>query len=140
VRAYRAALDRYTAIRPALFAYEKGVRPVMSGFDGLVPVFQAVREERYTAYERLERAGVRLGDYADALQAVDPPPDLADVHATLISAVQMAFHAVTRRRLAVASGSRVVAAEASSAAAGAMLLAAQARETLVARLYPPKIQ
>jgi hypothetical protein len=33
-----------------------------------------------------------------------------------------------------------VAREASSAAAGAQLLAAQARETLVVRLFPPKIQ
>jgi hypothetical protein len=35
---------------------------------------------------------------------------------------------------------KIVDQEASSAAAGAMLLAAQAREQLVARLYPPKIQ
>ncbi len=50
VRSYRAALDRYTAIRPRLLAYERAVRPVMSGFDGLVPVFNAVRDTRYTAY------------------------------------------------------------------------------------------
>lgn len=140
VRSYRAALDHYTAIRPRLLAYERAVRPVMSGFDGLVPVFTAVRDTRYTAYERLVRAGVRLAGFADALQGVEPPPDLADVHATLISAIRMASHAMTRRRLSVASGSQSVAAEASSAAAGALLLAAQARDELVARLYPPKIQ
>ena len=74
------------------------------------------------------RAGVRLAGFADALQGVEPPPDLADVHATLISAIRMASHAMTRRRLSVASGSQSVAAEASSAAAGALLLAAQARD------------
>jgi hypothetical protein len=140
VKSYREAMDRYVAIRPVLFAYERAVRPVMSGLDGLAPVFTAVRDDRYSAYERLERAGARLSTFAEALQAIDPPPDLSDVHATLLSAVRMALHAVTRRRLAVASGSRTVVAEASSAAAGALLLAAQARETLVVRLYPPKIQ
>ena len=139
-RSYRAALDRYAAIRPRLLAYERAVRPIMSGLDGLLPILNAVRDARFTAYERLERAGARLANYSEALQDVDPPADLADVHATLLSALHMAFHGVSRRRLSVASGSRVVAAEASSAAAGAMILAAQARQDLVARLYPPKIQ
>jgi hypothetical protein len=42
--------------------------------------------------------------------------------------------------LALAIQSKVVDDEASSAAAGAMLLAGQAREQLVVRLYPPKLQ
>lgn len=140
VRSYRAALDRYAAVRPSLLAYERAVRPIMSGFDGLVPVFNAIRDVRFTAYERLERASVRLANFTDALQEIAPPADLADVHSTLVSALRMAAHGVSRRRLSAASGSKVVAAEASSAAAGALLLAGQAREQLVARLYPPKIQ
>jgi hypothetical protein len=139
VRTYREALARYTVVRPSLLAYERAVRPVMSGFDGLLPVFMAVRDNRYTAYERLVIAGTRLSGFAEAVQEVAPPSDLADVHASLLSALRMAYHAVSRGRLAAASGSKVVAAEASSAAAGAMLLAAQARAELVARLYPPKI-
>ncbi len=140
VRTYRAALDHYALVRGSLLAYERAVRPLMSGFDGLVPVFNAVRDGRFTAYARLERAGSRLKGFIAALQRVAPPADLADVHATLLSALRMADHGVARRRLSSASGSRAVEAEASSAAAGAMLLAAQAREQLVARLYPPKIQ
>ena len=56
VRSYRAALDHYTAIRPRLLAYERAVRPVMSGFDGLVPVFTAVRDD---AVHGVRAAGAR---------------------------------------------------------------------------------
>lgn len=139
-RTYRAAVEHYAAVRGGLLAYERAVRPTMSGFDGLTPVFTAIRDIKYTAYERLERAGTRLRDLMAALDALTPPPDLVDVHATLVSALRMADHACARRRLSVALRSQPVAEEASSAAAGALLLAAQAREQLVSRLYPPKIQ
>ena len=112
----------------------------MSGFDGLLPVFTAVKEDRFTAYERLVRSEERLTGFIDTLDLVAPPAELADVQATLMSSLRMARHAVSRRKVAAASGSKTVAAEASSAAAGAMLLAEQARAQLVARLYPPKVQ
>jgi hypothetical protein len=140
VRAHRTALDRYLAIRSTLLAYERNVRPVMSGFDGLIPIFAALKDDRFTAYERLVRSEERIAGFIEALDLVAAPAELADVHATLMSSLRMASHAVARRRLASASGSQAVAAEASSAAAGAMLLAEQARAQLVARLYPPKIQ
>ena len=140
VRSYRAALDHYFAIRSTLLGYERNVRPVMSGFDGLAPIFSAVKEERYTAYERLVKCDDRLHTLIEALDMVQAPAELADIHATLMSSLRMASHAVGRRRVAVASGSRTAAAEASSAAAGALLLAEQARAQLVARLYPPEIQ
>jgi hypothetical protein len=139
-RNYHEALERYTAVRRSLLDYERAVRPTMSGFDGLMPVLLAVRDGRYTAYERLVKSGVRLKGFLEALEQVSPPSELADVQSTFISAIRMADHACTRRRLAVATMNKIVDQEASSAAAGAMLLAAQAREQLVARLYPPKIQ
>ena len=140
VRSYRESLDHYLKIRSTLLAYERNVRPIMSGFDGLVPVFTAVKEDRFTAYERLVRAEERIAGFTEALDLVAPPGELADVQATLMSSLRMANRAIARRRVAAASGSKSAAAEASSAAAGAMLLAEQARGQLVARLYPPKIQ
>lgn len=139
-RTYRASLEHYTAVRGSLLAYERAIRPTMSGFDGLAPVFMAIRDIRYTAYERLERAGSRLKELIAGLETVPPPTDLVDVQATLLSALRMADHACDRRRLSIALRSQVVAEEASSAAAGAILLAGQARDQLVSRLYPPRIQ
>src|SRR5262249_12083956 len=72
-RTYRRAVEHYTAVRGTLLAYERNIRPTMSGFDGLVPVFTAIRDDRYTAYERLERAGVRLKELIANLESVTPP-------------------------------------------------------------------
>jgi hypothetical protein len=113
---------------------------VLSGLDGLRPVLTAVEEMRSTAYARLEAASDRLARLRALAGRVTPPDGLTDVHATFLSALHLAEQACARRRLAVATTSMPVAREASSAAAGAQLLAAQARETLVVRLFPPKIQ
>ena len=138
-RAHRLALDRYTQVRRVLLEYERTMRPTMSGFDGLMPILKAVEEQRFTAYERLEAAAARLRAFQGTTRAVTPPEDLADVHATLLSALQMAEHAVSRRRLAASTENDTFNREASSAAAGAIMLAGLAREQLVARLYPPKL-
>jgi len=139
-RAYREKLDHYALVRGSLLAYERTMRPTMSGFDGLSPVFSALRDTRFTAYERLERTSARLLGFRSTVKTVQPPTDLVDVHASFESAVQMADYAVARRKLAVSTGNEAYDREASAAAAGAMMLASLAREQLVARLYPPKIQ
>ena len=139
-RTHRAALDRYAHVRGSLLQYERTVRPVMSGLDGLTPVFTALREMHYMAYDRLLQTTGRIAAFRTSLDAIAPPADLADVHATLDSALKMASYAVGRRRLAMSIMSEVIDKEASSAAAGALMLSGLAREQLIARLYPPKIK
>lgn len=138
-RTRRDALVRYRRLRPVFLGYERTMRPSMSGLDGLMPVLKALEDFRFTAYDRLERAEARLKALQATTRAVTPPEDLADVHATFLSALQMAEHAVARRRLSASTGNDTFNREASSAAAGAIMLAGLAREQLVARLYPPKI-
>ncbi len=139
-RAYRAALDHYEAVRPALLGYERRVRPVLSGIDGLRPVIEAVREMRFTAYDRLLTAANRIAGLQELLESITPPEDLSDVHATLTSAVHLAREGIARRRVAAATTTSASGREAASAAAGALLLFQQARSDLVARLFPPKPQ
>ena len=66
------------------------VRPTLSGFDGLVPVFNADPRQPVhglrTARTR-RRAPERIHRRA---RGREPPTDLADVHATLVSALRMA--------------------------------------------------
>ena len=138
-RAYRLALDHYAYARRGRLDYEKRVRPTMSGFDGLRPMLEAIRDMRGTPFERLTIAYDRLRSFAADLARVTPPTDLADVHATLASSVHMAVEACERRRRAVIVASLADARDASSAAAGAVLLADQARERLIGRLFPPRI-
>jgi hypothetical protein len=138
-KAYRLALDHYAYARRGRLDYEKRVRTAMSGFDGLRPMLEAIRDMRGTPFERLTIAYERLRSFAADLARVTPPNDLADVHATLSSSVHMAVEACERRRRAVIVASLSDARDASSAAAGAVLLADQARESLVRRLFPPRI-
>ena len=137
---HRKALDHYAEVRQSLLDYERAARAPMVTFDGLTPVFLAIREVRYTAYERLERANARMKTALASFSRLAPPPDLVDVHATLQSAFRLAEYACARRRLAAATVNESIAKEASAAVAGAMLLFEQAHTQLVARLYPPKIQ
>lgn len=139
-KAYRLALDHYAYARRGRLDYERRVRASMSGFDGLRPVLQAIRDMHGTAYWRLSQTLDRLKAVEADLALVKAPEDLMDVHTTLLSSVHMALEACERRRRAVIVESLPDARDASSAAAGALLLGDQARATLVARLFPPRIE
>ena len=137
-RIRRLELEHYAYVRRDLFAYEQRVRSALSTLDGLKSVIEFIRDMKSMAFERLEQANKRLQWLATDLATVKPPPDLAQAHGTLVSAVHMAVQAASRRRMAVVATDMNLAREASSAAAGAELLIAQTRELLVKRLYPPK--
>jgi hypothetical protein len=137
-RAHRLALDHYAYVRASLLAYERRIRPALSGLDGLRPVLQHIRDMRSMAFERIETAVTRLESFDRDADAVVPPADLESAHATLVSAIRMAREAVSRRRLAVVTNNVTADREASAAAAGALLLADRTRENLVAGLFPPR--
>lgn len=137
-RLRRLELEHYAYVRRDLFVYEQRVRTALSTLDGLKPVIGFIRDMQSMAFERLEQANKRLQWLATDLATVKPPPDLAQVHGTLVSAVHMAVQAASRRRMAVVATDMNLAREASTAAAGAELLISQARELLVKRLFPPK--
>jgi hypothetical protein len=71
---------------------------------------------------------------------VTPPEDLAAAHALLISAVQMAGNAAKIRREAALAGDMTRAWNASSAAAGALMLEAKARADIEAIMRPPQVK
>jgi hypothetical protein len=139
-RRHRRALDHYAAVRKSLLEYERRVRGVMSGLDGVGPILAHIRDGRYSSYDRLVGAAARIAQLSTDLAAIEPPADLADVHATLRSAIHMAAEACSRRRLAITTTSEDLQREASAAAAGSILLAGHSRDQMVIRLYPPKIQ
>ena len=80
----------------------------------------------------------RARQAARQLRGVIPPPDLAPIHALFQSACQMAGAAVETRFKAIASGDMATAWNASSAAAGSLMLLAQARDELERYLVPPR--
>lgn len=138
-RAFRQALGEYARQRTSIRAYGARVKPIFSAFAGATPMITAVRELHPATRQQLAATELRLRRIQQQAQALRPPRLLAPTHATLVSALRMAREALTRREL---DGSQTPLAPgpAASAAAGALLLAQQARADLAVRLRPPAIQ
>ncbi len=71
---------------------------------------------------------------------IAPPDELAAAHALFASAVQMASNAALTRRRASLANNMDLAWNASSAAAGALMLGARARTDILALLRPPQLR
>ena len=139
-REHRLALDHYRFVRASLLAYERQVRPVLLGLERLGGVLRQVRRQASVDVQRLEDGIRSLSTMLSDLEKISAPDDVAPVHAMLASALQMAREACRHRRLAVVTSKMSYAQDASAAAAGALMLTEQARQTLVQRLSPPAIQ
>jgi hypothetical protein len=85
----------------------------------------------------IEGAVAQIIDQAGALV---PPPEFSAAQALLISAVQMAGNAGRIRREAIVSEDMARAWDASSAAAGALMLGARARTDMQNLLRPPQLR
>ena len=72
--------------------------------------------------------------------AVPPPDELAAAHALLVSAVQLAGNAASIRRQAILAGDMARAWDASSAAAGALMLGARARADIQTLVRQPQLR
>ena len=134
----RLALDHYEFARAGLLEYERRMRPTLAGLDGLRSVLEYIRDMKTMQFDRVETAIARLTRFMTTVDAITPPDDLAGIHATFVSAVRMARDACERRRLAVVTNKIQTDREASSAAAGALLLTEEGKRGLVASLYPPR--
>ena len=72
--------------------------------------------------------------------AIAPPDEFAAAHALLISAVQLAGNAAQIRREATLASDMTRAWDASSAAAGALMLGARARSDIQSLLRLPQLR
>ena len=73
-------------------------------------------------------------------RTIAPPAELRAAHALLVSAVQLAGNAGQIRREATLAEDIARAWDASSAAAGALMLGARARTDLRSLLRPPQLR
>ena len=79
----------------------------------------------------------KLTRSARKLSQVDPPPDMAGSHALVRSAWELAENAFRLRIESVAGNNVEVARQASSAAAGALMLYERARADQLAQMAQP---
>jgi hypothetical protein len=84
--------------------------------------------------------GDRLAIHAKELHVLAVPDELKAAHALLMSAVNLADRAVKTRRQAAVSGELQFAWDASSAAAGSIMLLDRAKEDLEAAVRLPELR
>ena len=139
-RQLQQARARFARRAPALRRYRLAIRAPMDQFAQLKPSLEAVKALSGSApgtLGALQRSVARILTQASAIV---PPEELAAAHALLITAVQLAGTAAQIRRDATLASDMTRAWDASSAAAGALMLGARARADIQSLMKLPQLR
>jgi hypothetical protein len=138
-RALRLARDRFAIREAELREYEALLSTPIARLDRLALALEGIRSMTGSGPATLstvERTAVQVFEVVSPLV---PPEELRAAHTLLVSAAQLATSAARIRREAALSGSMARAWDASSAAAGALMLAARARDEIARALTVPQL-
>ncbi|MGE0123639.1 MAG: hypothetical protein AB7U25_11940 [Vicinamibacterales bacterium] len=138
-RRLRLARDQWRLLAPQYRSYRRAVQPVLRELERAAEPLEDIRHQAGPAPSILKRVMARFYKVRPAMKGTTPPTALASPHALLESAWDLADSAVTLRLRAVETGDPTRAAEASAAAAGALMVMARAREDLDKALAPPTL-
>jgi hypothetical protein len=139
-RRLRLLQDQWTARRPLDRDYQRAVASHVGQLMKAQPLLEAIRRFEGPAPERLTSLRTRLSGGAVQLQRLRTPDHLRSAHELLVSAWRFAENAANARAEAVASGNIATASQASSAAAGALLMLDRAQQEMRVLLEPPRLQ
>ncbi len=104
------------------------------------PALEAIRRLDGPTPDALVALQARLRGGAERLDRIRPPVDLRITHDLLVGAWRFAENAVNGRYQAARAASVTTAWEASSAAAGALLLLSRVQQEIRELLEPPRLQ
>lgn len=139
-RRLQLARDRWALRLPALREYQASIRApieLLATLTLLLEDIKALSGSTPSSLALLEEGAARV---SKAVAAVAPPDEVSAAHATLMSAAHLASSAAQVRREAALAGDMSRAWDASSAAAGALMLGAKARSDIQAVLRRPQLQ
>jgi hypothetical protein len=139
-RKLRLARDRWKERIGSFQAYRDAVAPVMATLDHAQHNLDDIKRLAGSEATVLLSLSDRLTEGSKMLNVISVPDELKPAHALLASALNFAGTAVKIRRQAVVSGELKAAWDASSAAAGSMMLFAKAREDMEATVELPHIR
>lgn len=138
-RRLRLLLDQWS-VRKSLFRdYQRTVSSDILQLVKAQEALEAIRALEGPAPERLDALRSRLSGGATRLDRLRIPEYLRPTHDLLVAAWRFAETAVDARTQAVLSGQLPRAWEASSAAAGSIMMLARAQQELRALLEPPRL-
>jgi hypothetical protein len=138
-RQLQLARERWALRAPELRNYRLAIRAPMDLFAGLTAPLEDIKELAGSPPGALAAMQRSAASIATLIAAVVPPEELTAAHALLLSAAQLAGNAAQIRREAALAGSMTRAWDASSAAAGALMLGAKARTDILAALRLPQL-
>jgi len=139
-RRLQLARDRWALRVPAYREYHVAIRRPIDLFARLkLPLenIKALSGSTPASLVTIERVAAQILKLSSAIV---PPEEFAAAHALLVSAVQLAGHAAQVRREATLAGDMARAWDASSAAAGALMLGTRARADIQTLLRPPQLR
>jgi hypothetical protein len=139
-RRLRLARDQWVERAGSYRAYRRVVAPIVDGLMRAKPNLDDIKSLAGSDAAMLVALANRLATNVKTLGVVAVPDDLKPAHALLMSAVNLAETAVKTRRQATISGELALAWDASSAAAGSMMLLSKAREAMEAAVRIPQIR
>jgi len=119
---FRLRQDRRQMNRSLYARYERAVGPLLAQIEKIQPVLDEIRRQDGPSPAQLSRWRNTLAGGAALLERQPPPAGISGSHGMLVGAWHLAEQALRSRQEAVVEGSTALASEASSAAAGALLL------------------
>ena len=139
-RHLRLMRDQWQIRRGTYRDYQRTVNSQLVMLVKIQPALEAIRRLAGPSPTALISLRSRLNGGAERLQRMAVPDDLRATHEVLVSAWRFAESAVEIRYSAVWSGDVGTAWQASSSAAGALLMVARVQHDIRALLEPPRLQ
>jgi hypothetical protein len=139
-RRLQLARDHYALRAPVLTQYRVAMRAPMDLFAQLRPSLEAVKALSGSAPATLNWIQRTVSQILLIAGSVAPPEEMTAAHALLISAAQLAGNAAEIRRQATLASDMTRAWDASSAAAGALMLGARAQSDIRNLLKLPQLR
>ena len=139
-RRFRLARDRWALRSPALHRYRAAVARPLRLMAKLKPALGDIRALAGSSPAELSLIRSTVARVLEMTNEIHPPDEVGAAHALLVSAARLAGQAAQIRREAVLSDSMPRAWDASSAAAGSLMLIARATADIDAALEPPRFQ
>jgi hypothetical protein len=133
----RLARDRWLLKSDEYQAYATATAPQLQRLRALKPALDDIKSLAGSTPLDLLQIQTAASEVLRGVSRILAPDDLRSAHAVLVSAAQLADSAARIRREAALSGNIARAWDASSAAAGALMLSDRAASEIASMLKPP---
>ena len=138
-RRLRLARDAWTVRLGLVRTYEQRIRPTVESFRQSMRWLEDIRQLAGPSPGALAQLARRVDAGSRGLARIKAPAELESVHGMLTAALQMAGRAAATRQIAIRGTNMQNAWEASSAAAGALMMFDRAHEELRRLVAPPEL-